>query len=123
MTLIEAINEVDELCPNIYSQEQKIRWLSRLDGIIKTKIIDTHEGGEAVRFAGYHEKTPLETVLLAPAPYDSIYLLWLEARIHYSDGETTRFNNTNAMYNAEFMEFSNFYNRAHMPKGHPIVFF
>ena len=50
MTIIEAINRADRLKPNTYSQQDKVNWLSTLDGIVKKEIIDTHEGGEDVRF-------------------------------------------------------------------------
>lgn len=43
MTIIEAIQAVDSLKPNNYSELEKIQWLSELDGTIKAEIIDTHE--------------------------------------------------------------------------------
>ena len=35
MTLIEVINKVDTVKPNGYSEQEKIGWLSTLDGIVK----------------------------------------------------------------------------------------
>ena len=46
MTIIEAINRIDELKPNNYTYLEKIGWLSKLDGAIKKNIIDTHEDGD-----------------------------------------------------------------------------
>ena len=46
MKLIEAINKIDALKQNTFTQEDKIGWLSTLDGIIKSEIIDTHEGAD-----------------------------------------------------------------------------
>ena len=48
MTLMEAIAQVDSLVRNAYSQKDKIGWISRLDWIIKTQIIDLHQGTENV---------------------------------------------------------------------------
>ena len=93
MTIIEAINHIDSLKPNSYTQADKIIWLSNLDGIIKNEIIDTHEGSENVTFDGYNAETALDTVLLVPAPYDDVYIKWLEAQIDYANGETNRYNN------------------------------
>ena len=45
MTISDAITMVDALRPNQYSQDMKIRWLSRLDGMIWQEVIRTHEGG------------------------------------------------------------------------------
>ena len=123
MTIIEAINQIDVLKPNNYSQEDKIRWLSTLDGVIKKNIIDTHEGAEAVTFEGYNEETPLDTVLLIPAPYDDIYIRWLETQIDYANADYGKYSNSMTMYNAAYEEFVRYYNRNHMPLGKSIKYF
>lgn len=117
MTINEAINKIDALKPNGYSHEDKTRWLSSVDGVIKAEIIDTHEGGEDIVFEEYTGDTDPDTNLLVSAPYDDLYLRWLEARIDYANGEYSKFNNSITMYNAELSAFSNYYNRTHMPKG------
>ena len=117
MTIMEAINRIDAIKPNSYDQSEKIRWLSTLDGIIKTKILDTHEGSGVAEFNGYTEETNLATKLLVPAPYDDIYLYWLESKIDYWSGEMGRYNNSIEMYNTAYSEFERYYNRTHMPQG------
>ena len=123
MTIIEAINRIDSLKPNSYTQPDKIAWLSNLEGIIKREIIDTHEGSESVNFNGYDVDTPLDTVMLVPAPYDDIYLKWLEAQIDYTNGDTAKYNNSMTMYNTAYSAFQRQYNRTHMPLGSSIKFF
>lgn len=123
MTIIEAINKIDELVPNSYTQEDKIRWLSTLDGTIKMNIIDKHDGGESVTFDGYTAETLLETELLVPAPYDMIYAYWLQAQIDYWNQELSKYNNSIAMYNAAYSEFERWYIRTHMPKEQKLRFF
>lgn len=122
MTLIEAISKIDNLKHNTYTHEDKVGWLSRLDGMVKTEILDTHEGGETA-FQGYDTDSDVETVLLVPAPYDEVYLRWLEAQIDYAGGEYNRFNNSMDMFQAAYQSYSNFYNRTHMPKGQGFRFF
>lgn len=123
MTIIEAIQAVDSLKPNTYSQPEKIQWLSELDGTIKAEIIDTHEGGEDIVFNGYDENTSLETELIVTAPYDRIYKSWLESRIDYTNGEFARYNNSVTVFNTDYLSFQRAYNRTHMPKGKNIKFF
>lgn len=123
MTIIEAINHINSLKPNTYTPEDKIAWLSTLDGNIKKEIIDTHEGSEDVTFNGYDENTPLDTIMLVPPPYDDIYLKWLEAQIDYHNGETAKYSNSMIAYNNAYSAFSRHYNRTHMPKGKSIKFF
>lgn len=117
MKVIEAINHIDAVKPNVYDQETKIKWLSVLDGIIKKEIIDTHEGGENVVFSEYTASTSLMTELLVPAPYDDIYIKWLEAQIDYANGEYGKYQNVKTMYNSAYLAFAAAYNRDHKPKN------
>ena len=123
MTISEALHRADEVKPNTYLDLDKIRWLSTLDGLIKAKIIDTHEGGEDVTFNGYDNDTDLGTKLLVPAPFDQIYIHWLEAMIDYANDEYDRYANTMEMYNSAWDTFANYYNRTHMPIGKKFKFF
>ena len=151
MTIIEVINQIDALKPNNYSQEDKIKWLSTLDGIIKREIIDTHEGAdkeqaitdymktnevsyeeakehiEATRndimFQGYDESTNLDTVLLVAAPYDDIYVKWLEVQIDYANADYGKYANSMIMYNNAYATFYSWYNRNYMPKGKKFKYF
>lgn len=115
MTLMDAIYRIDNLKPNSYSQEEKIKWLSALDGTIKAEIIDTHEGGEGVVFNGYDENTVLTTAMLVPHPYDEIYIRWLETQIDYANGEYGKYNNSISMYNTAYAAYERYYNRTHLP--------
>ena len=123
MTIIQAINAIDDLCPNTYKREKKIEQLSKLDGVIKKEIIDKHEGSEEVTFNGYDENTPLDTELLIPAPYDDIYVFWLQTWIDYWNGEIKKYNNSTSMYKAAYSNFERAYNREHMPKETKIKYF
>lgn len=116
MKIIEAINMIDALKPNGYTQAEKIRWLSALDGTIKKEILDLHEGAENISFSGYDEDTAPETPLLAEEPYDrELYLKYLEMQIDYYNGETARYNNSLTMYQAAYTAFARWYNRTYSP--------
>lgn len=115
MTIIEAINRIDLIKPNTFERLEKTRWLSTLDGIIKSMIIDTHEGGADIEFKGYDAETDTTTALLVPAPFDEIYLFWLESKIDYWNGEYARYQNSMIMYNTAYAAFEQYYNRTHKP--------
>ena len=123
MTIIEAIHQIDSIKPNSYSQSDKIRWLSRLDGKVKNEIINTHEGENKEVFTEYNEQTRTATELLIPHPYDEVYVLWLEAQMDYANGEYTKYNNSITMFNEAYAQFERFYNRTHMPNGTHCKFF
>jgi hypothetical protein len=122
MTIIEAINRIDALKHNTYTQSDKVAWLSRLDAMVKKFIIDTHEGDE-VTFTGYDDETNTSTELLIPAPFDEAYLRWMEAQIDYYNGEYEKYNNSIDMFNTAYSEYQNWYNRNHKPKGKKLKFF
>ena len=123
MKIIEAINRIDNLKHNTYTQNEKLEWLSRLDSMVKRLIIDTHEGGEDVTFDGYNPETNPETEMLVPAPFDEIYLRWMEAQIDYANGEYDKYNNAILMYQTVYDNYANYYNRNHMPKGKGFKYF
>lgn len=123
MTIMDAINRIDNLKPNRYGQEEKINWLSTLDERVKVNIFDTHEGADETVFEGYNEETALNTELLVRSPYDEMYLYWLEAQIDYWNGEYAKYNNSIEMFNTAYTDFANHYRRTHMPKGKKFKFF
>ena len=118
MKIIDAITRLDALKFNTYTQSDKVDWLSRLDSMVKKQVIDTHEGAEAVTFTGYDDSTSLDTELLVPAPYDEVYLRWLEAQIDYHNGEYDKYNNAIIMFNTVFEAYKSYYNRMHKPVSH-----
>ena len=117
MTILQAIEGIDELVHNTYSQEQKVAWLSQLDAMVKEQLVDTHEDPPEVIFDGYTPDTPMDTALLIPAPYDETYLHWLEAKICYYNGEYGKYNQAMQQHQAVFAAWVNRYNATHMPKG------
>ena len=95
MTIREALNGIDGLKPNTYDESVKVAWLSALDMRIHQEIVLTHahEAGEE-SFSGYTEQTDEDTELLVEAPYDELYLYYLESKIDYGNGEMGKYNNS-----------------------------
>ena len=127
MTVEECINRVDSVKPNQYSIEDKVRWLSYLDGSIQKEIIDRHEKPvvaeeESTEFTGY-SPDDLSVSLIAPFPYDEMYVAYLKAKFDEENGETARYNNTASTFNGMLMDFQKAYNREHMPLSVPFHIF
>ena len=124
MRIDEILADVDEIKPNTYDDNVKLRWLSELDGKIFDQIILTHEHevpeeGE-LTFEPYQS---LSEDLLVPFPYTDLYRHYLFAMIDYSNGETDRYQNSMVMFNASYQEFTNWYNRTHKPISKPLKIF
>lgn len=123
MKISDAIERLDELKSNAYTESEKVRWLSQLDSMIKRMMIDTHEGGEKCTFTGYDENTDMSTVLLAEEPFDDIYIYYLAAQIDLANMEYDRYNNSIMVFTDKYQDFADWYNRTHLPKGSQINFF
>lgn len=86
------------------------------------KYKEAKEHIEATRndifFNSYDHKIDQDTVLLVPAPYDEMYLRWLEAQIDYYNGEDERHNNAIMRFNNAYEGYKKHYTRTHMPISH-----
>ena len=107
MTAGQVLAQVDDLLPNSYPGEQKRRWLRQAEGFVLEEVVRAHEGGEA-------EVLPDE--LAAPAPYDGLYRHYVEAQIHYANGELERYNNAMALWNNGLMTLRDYWCREHLPR-------
>ena len=114
MTISAAIAACDRMRPNTFAYGEKEAWLRELEARIREEIVRTHEGAEAF-LAGRAQEG--EDALLAPSPHESLYLFYLLARIDLMNGETARYNESAALFNAQYDAFSATYNRAHRPRG------
>jgi hypothetical protein len=117
MTIHEAISYIDSVKPNKFPQNTKIAWLSGLDGVIKKEVIDTHEGGEDIKYSPYTANTPMSISLIIEHPYDDIYTKFLEMQIDYYNGEYARYSNSRIVYNDAYEEWVKYYNANHVPKS------
>ena len=115
MTGLEAVRWADTLAPNAYTTEQKIAWLSDLDGKLYREFLS--------RYAGVDDDPPEPYTdgseeLLIPFPYArDVYGNWLLAKIAEANQEITLYNLHSTLFNNEFKGFCELYNRDHEYKG------
>ena len=114
MTVFEAITRLNALKPNQYDEDTLVSWLSELDGLIFNEIMLWHEA--EAEFAPYDPGKKIKKELLAPEPYDGVYLKYLMAQVDFHNGEFNRYNNSMIMYNTALSAFADWYNRNNMPK-------
>lgn len=137
MTPNNAIEKVDRLKPNSYSEEDKLGWINELEGMVKRlvfqwdekylKEIETQYENGDISEEEYNEiirKTKplvcpddLETELLVPDPFEDIYTLFLEAKIDYYNREYGNYNNSAMMFEAQYNEFKKDYIRHNRARG------
>ena len=116
MTIKDCIDIVDNIKPNQYTIKEKVMWLSFIEEIIINEVLKTHEGydGRYDDFEGYTEDK-LSVSLVVQSPYDRLYTAYLKMKIDEENGETTRYNNSAALYNTYMSEYRKHYNKTHMP--------
>ena len=112
MTVGQVLAQVDDLLPNSYPGEQKRRWLRQAEGFVLEEVVRVHEGGQGAVLPG--ELTDAAE-LLAPAPYDGLYRHYVEAQIHYCNGEMARYNSAAASWNNGLLTYRDYVCRTAAP--------
>lgn len=111
MTANKAIEIIDRLKPNVYSEEDKLRWIDELDGMVQRLVI------QADKITQYSYPEDMDKELLIPAPFGNLYVLYLEAKIDYHNREYANYNNSAMMFESQFSEYKKAYIREHRARG------
>lgn len=106
ITVQEVLTMVDTLLPNQYTQQQKLRWLSQAEGYVRREICGERDALPELTTA---------SALTVEAPYDELYRYYVEAQIHYANGETAHFNNAAAAWNSGFIAYRDYLARREVP--------
>lgn len=112
VTAKQVLDRVDALAPNGYERAEKLRWLAQAEGFVLREI--GHQTGELPDMTE-------TTVLTAPVPYDEMYRHYVEAQIHYANGETTRYNSAGSLWNNAFLTYRDYCARTETPPACPVL--
>lgn len=122
MTIRQAVEAVDRLKPNTYSHRQKLLWLWEPESLVREQITALYRK-ELPQAAPFDDGVDMDTALTAPAPYDQMYLRYLEAQIDYHNAEFDRYNNAIALFQTAFDSYRNACARANIPQGAAFRYF
>ena len=140
MRAYEAITEANELSPNQYGNDLKLRWLRDLDGRIWHELMERREapektapwpspldtGEETDELSMSDNETfgsgesasaeeafaDTEIVLLVPEPWArDVYVNYLLSRVAQADAEAERYNLYASFFNIAYGEYAAWYNR------------
>ena len=111
MTANKAIEIVDGVRPNAYTDEQKFSWINKLDGMVQRLVMQSDN------VVVYEYPADMDRELLVPHPFDDVYTLYLESMIDYHNREFANYNNSAAMFESQFTEYKKAYIREHRAKG------
>ena len=74
-TLQQALTRIDAICPNAWDETAKLLWLNECESMIQTRILGT----APEQCITYDADTDRSTKLLVPAPFDRLYVYYLNA--------------------------------------------
>ena len=109
MTLKEAVEQARALTGTVVDDAVLCRWLSELDGRL---MLEFYKGDA---WAPYDWAKDQDAVLLVPFPWDGLYVHYLEAMTHYSNGEYGRYGNAMAMFEKITGDYRKLMVRTHIP--------
>ena len=112
VTAKQVLDRVDALVPNGYERAEKLRWLAQAEGFVLREI-----GWQTGELPEMTETT----VLTAPAPYDELYRHYVEAQLHYANGETARYNSAGSLWNNAFLTYRDYCARTETPPECPVL--
>ena len=115
MTIHEAIARVDAVKPNRFKEAQKIAWLGNLEGQIFNELVLTHEHPPMIVQLDFNENMDTDQKLIAPHPYDEVYVLYLQSKIDLGNQEIAKYQNSKALYNNAYAILRDYWKRTHMP--------
>lgn len=113
ITFREIIARVDDLVPNAYTQEQKLRWLTMLDSKLAANVfcLDIAE----IRAMPFRHPEGMDAEPLVDEPHAELYDYWLTAQIHLADQEYTRYQNIMELFNACYSDFKLWFCNTYQP--------
>ena len=137
MTPNKAVEIVDRVKPNSYSEEDKLRWIDELDGMVKRLVfkwdekylkgIETQYKNGQIKEKEYNEimskakeysyPEDMDKELLIPAPFENVYPLFIEAQIDFHNREYDHYNNSLMMFDGLYTEYKKAYIRENRPRG------
>lgn len=107
MTVNEAIAKVKDRKPNAYSDESLNDWLNECEAMVQRELLLTVP--DAIVQYKFPEDRDKELIL--PRPYDAMYVTYIIMMIQYTQEEYTAYNNTNALFTAQYQSAQGYFNR------------
>lgn len=95
MTIRDAVEFVDEVFPNTFSNERKTAWLSQCDAEVWTDVMLLPQE----QFKSYRWDEDADLNLIAPEAYEMMYVYWLQAQMHMAYQEIAEYTNAAQAYN------------------------
>ena len=111
MTINKVLEQLSRLEPHTFSDEDLAAWVLQLDAQLFTELAMPQDT-ERPRTWPEDGDIPLT----AMAPYDELYLYYIQAKVEFFQREYDHYENTMAMYDNAVSEWRKQYRRTHIPE-------
>lgn len=115
MTISEVIREYNGLRRRPLPPQTVIRIVNGMEDRIKKEIVDHCRDSEDYPFEGYTE-ADLETELIAPRPYDMVYVWAVCYKHDLRENQVQNASNSYSMMEDIFGKLASYWIRNHEPK-------
>ena len=120
MTAEHILTQCDALCPNAFTDEEKLRWLWQLDAQTLDECARYLDASFTLPADGYSK----QSALLIDDEYGDVYLKYLLSQIDLANAEFGRYNASAALFNAAYARYCDHLTRmcaANVPQKGVIV--
>ena len=109
-TMNNVIQQVDRLKPNVYTDDDKYRWINTLEGMISREVMqkDAPE---------YFLPDDADAPLMVDHPFDDLYGLYVSAMIDFHNREYDNYNNSVMMFQQKYEQYKAWYIQRNVPKS------
>lgn len=108
MTMNKVIEYVDRLKPNVYTTEDKYRWINTLEGMVSREVMQRE-------VPEYFLPDDADTPLLVGHPFDDLYGLYVMAMIDFHNREFDNYNNATLMFQQRYEQYKAWYIQHNVP--------
>lgn len=102
MTIRELLNKISKEKPNSFSEAELISFVNEVEAEVAEELrMDAVD----VPVYIYEHDEDLDKVLIAPAPYDRLYISYVKAMIDYTNEEYDSYANNQAQHVQDYRDF------------------
>lgn len=105
-TMNTVVEQVDRLRPNVYTDEDKYRWLGDLEGLIAREVRGEDSPAPQV-------PKDADGALSVGYPFEDLYPLYVAAMMDFANREYDHYNNSLAVFQERYEQYKAWYIRNH----------
>lgn len=105
-TMNTVVEQVDRMRPNVYTDEDKYRWLGDLEGLIAREVRGEDTPAPQV-------PKDADGALSVGYPFEDIYPLYVAAMMDFANREYDHYNNSLAVFQERYEQYKAWYIRNH----------